>query len=132
MPKFGRKSQEKLSTCHPDIMRICNELIKTMDVTVLQGVRYIEEQEELVRQGKSKTLNSRHLPDSSGLSRAVDLAPYPIDWNNRDRFIYMQGMIVGIASQLGIGIRSGIDWDVDGEIKDHNFFAGPHFELTDI
>jgi len=129
MYKFGRKSKEKLATCHPDIQKICNELIKIMDVTVLEGIRTKEQQEEYVRTGKSKTMNSRHLDQGDGYSHAVDLAPYPIDWNDRERVVYMQGMIRGIAQQLGIEVRSGIDWDSDGQVKDHTFFDGPHFEL---
>ena len=129
MYKFSSKSKAKLNTCHPDIVKICNELIKMMDVTVLEGVRTKEQQEEYVRTGKSKTLNSKHLKQADGYSHAVDLAPYPIDWNDGQRFAYMQGMIRGIAQQLGIKVRSGIDWDVDGETKDHTFFDGPHFEI---
>lgn len=124
MYKFGKKSQEKLSTVHPDLQKIANELIKLMDVTVLEGIRTKERQKELVRTGMSKTMNSKHLTGD-----AVDLAPFPINWQDRDRFIYMQGMIRGIAHQLGIKIRSGIDWDSDGNLKDHSFFDGPHFEL---
>jgi len=100
-----------------------------MDVTVLQGVRSKEEQEELVRKGMSKTLKSKHLKQNDGYSHAIDLAPFPIDWNDKDRFIYMQGMVRGIAGALNIKIRSGIDWDSDGKIKDHSFFDGPHVEL---
>ena len=129
MYKFGKKSLEKLQTCHPDIQKICNELIKMMDVTVLEGVRSQERQAELVAQGKSKTMNSKHLKQADGFSHAVDLAPYPIDWEDGKRFMYMQGMIRGIAQQVGIEIRSGVDWDSDGQVKDHSFSDGPHFEL---
>ena len=129
MYKFGKKSLEKLQTCHPDIQKICNELIKMMDVTVLEGVRSQERQAELVAQGKSKTMNSKHLKQADGFSHAVDLAPYPIDWEDGKRFMYMQGMIRGIAQQMGIEIRSGVDWDSDGQVKDQSFSDGPHFEL---
>lgn len=130
MYKFSAKSQAKLDTCHPDVRKICNELIKLMDVTVLEGVRTVEQQEEYVRTGKSTTMNSKHIKQPDGWSHAVDLAPYPIDWNDGQRFAYMQGMIRGIAHQLGIKVRSGIDWDSDGETKDHTFFDGPHFEIV--
>lgn len=122
--KFSAKSLEKLNEIHPDLQLICKELIKLMDVTVLEGKRTKERQEELVRTGMSKTMNSRHLTGD-----AVDLAPYPIDWSDRERFIYMQGMIRGLAHMMCIDVRSGIDWDSDGQIKDHSFFDGPHFEL---
>ena len=129
MYKFGKKSLEKLQTCHPDIQKICNELIKMMDVTVLEGVRSQERQAVLVAQGKSKTMNSKHLKQADGFSHAVDLAPYPIDWEDGKRFMYMQGMLRGIAQQMGIEISSGVDWDSDGQVKDHSFSDGPHFEL---
>lgn len=129
MYKFSKKSKDKLATCHPNIQKICNELIKIMDVTVLEGVRTKEQQEEYVRTGKSKTMNSKHLKQQDGYSHAVDLVPYPIDWSDTKRFAYMQGMVRGIALQLGIEVRSGIDWDSDGQLKDHTFFDGPHFEI---
>jgi len=131
MYKFGRSSKRKLATVDPDLQKIANELIKLMDVTVLEGIRTEDRQKYLVETGMSKTLNSKHLPNQEGLSEALDLAPYPIDWQDRERFIYMQGMIRGIAHMKGIEIRSGIDWDGDGNIKDHTFFDGPHCELKD-
>lgn len=130
MPKFSKKSLKKLETAHPDLQRIYHELVKIMDITILEGVRSVETQEEYVRTGKSKTMNSKHLKQSDGFAHAIDAVPYPIDWNDKDRFIYMQGMIRGIAHQMGIKVRSGIDWDSDGEIKDHSFFDGPHVELS--
>jgi peptidoglycan L-alanyl-D-glutamate endopeptidase CwlK len=124
MYKFSKKSLDVLQGVHPDLQKIASQLILLMDVTVLEGVRSKERQEELVRTGMSKTMNSKHLTGC-----ALDLAPFPIDWNDRERFIYMQGMVRGIAQQLGIKIRSGIDWDSDGVVKDHSFFDGPHIEL---
>lgn len=129
MPKFSKRSLDKLNTVHPDLRKVYFELIKIMDITILEGIRSFETQEEYVRTGKSKTLKSKHLEQSDGYSHAVDAVPYPIDWGDKDRFIYMQGMIRGIASQMGIKVRSGIDWDSDGEISDHSFFDGPHCEL---
>lgn len=126
MYKLGKRSLEKLNTTDPKLQDIVKELIKLMDVTVLEGRRTLGRQKELVETGMSKTMNSKHLD-----GKAVDVAPYPIDWQDRDRFIYMQGMIRGIAHMMSVEIRSGIDWDSDGEIRDHSFFDGPHFELKD-
>ena len=131
MPKFSKKSKDLLSKAHPDLQIIYNELIKIMDVTILETLRTKETQEEYVRTGKSKTMKSKHLEQDDGFSHAVDAAPWPIDWNDRERFVYMQGMIRGIAHAKGIKVRSGIDWDSDGQIKDHTFFDGPHTELDD-
>ena len=129
MYKFSQSSVDKLNTCHPDIKLICGVLIQIMDVTIIEGVRTPERQAQLVAKGLSKTLDSKHLVQPDGLSHAVDVAPFPIDWNDRERFVHMQGMIKAIAHMLGIKIRSGLDWDMDNDLKEHKFSDSPHFEL---
>ena len=54
MPKFSNRSAERLATCHADLQRLFNEVIKKYDCTILEGHRSNERQEELYRQGKSK------------------------------------------------------------------------------
>ncbi len=61
MFKFSKRSREKLDTLHPDLQAVLNEAIKHVDFTVLEGLRTLERQEELVRIGASTTLNSMHL-----------------------------------------------------------------------
>tara|TARA_E500000305_G_C3918212_1_gene186781 strand:+ start:354 stop:692 length:339 start_codon:yes stop_codon:yes gene_type:complete len=107
------------------------EVIKHIDVTVLEGHRSVERQAELFRQGKSKLDGSpgkmskhNHKP-----SLAVDVAPYPIDWQDRERFIACAFFIKGIASQMGIKLRLGADWNGDFRITE-SFFDAPHFELV--
>ena len=126
MYKFGKRSKQRLKGVNPDLVKILNQLIKIMDVTIIEGLRTEERQAELLNQGKSKTKYSKHI-----VGKAVDLAPYPIDWNDRDRFHYMGGMLRGIAKQLNINIRWGGDWDSDGETKDNGFDDLVHFELLD-
>ena len=84
MPRFGKRSKERLKGVKPELVNVLNELIKIMDVTIIEGLRTEARQEELVAQGKSKTKYSKHLE-----GKAVDLAPYPIDWEDRERFHYM-------------------------------------------
>lgn len=129
MYQFGKASKAKLATIHPDLQKILSAAIKHIDFTIVEGMRTLETQKEYVRIGRSKTLNSKHLEQDDGYSHAVDVAPWPIDWDNRERFIYLQGIIKGIACEMGIDIRSGIDWDGDGDITDTSFFDGPHIEL---
>ena len=129
MPRFSQRSKDRLDTCHPDLRKVFNEVIKHVDCTILEGVRTLDRQKELVRTGKSKTLKSKHLPGSDGLSRAVDVAPYPIDWNNKERFYIFAGFVKGIAAEMGIKIRMGADWDGDFTTRDQTFHDLPHFEL---
>jgi len=124
MPKFGKKSQERLRGVNSELVNVLFELVKIIDVTIIEGVRSQERQDRLVAEGKSKTKFSKHIT-----GRAVDLAPYPIDWNDRDRFHYMGGMLRGIAHQMGVKVRWGGDWNGDGETKDNNFDDLVHIEL---
>lgn len=118
---FGPKSLERLSECHPDLQRICNELIKEMNVTVLCGHRNQADQEAAVESGMSREHwpHSRH---NSMPSRAVDLAPYPLDWHNIAAFVDMCDRIKRIAQELNIPIRQG---------RDFSFLDYPHTELAD-
>lgn len=85
MPKFSKKSRERLSTCHPDIVRVCEELIKQYDFSVLQGHRGEKEQNKAFEGGKSNVRWPRSAHNKTP-SLAVDIAPYPIDWENLERF----------------------------------------------
>ena len=126
MPRFGRKSRERLKGVDARLVNVLNELIKIMDVTIIEGVRSAERQEELLKKGATKVKYSKHME-----GKAVDLAPYPIDWNNRDGFYYMGGMIRGIAHQMGLKVRFGGDWDSDGDTKDNSFDDLVHVEIRE-
>ena len=126
MPRFGKRSRERLKGVNIKLQHILNQLVKIMDVTIIEGLRTESRQNELVAQGKSKTKYSKHLE-----GRAVDLAPYPIDWEDRERFHYMGGMLRGIAHEMDVKIRWGGDWDSDGEIADNSFDDLVHVELVD-
>jgi len=100
-----------------------------MDFSVLCGIRTLDEQKELVSKGLSRTLNSRHLPNKNGLSEAVDIAPYPIDWNNHQSFHRLAGIVQAAASLHDTRLRWGGDWDGDNDTNDQSFIDLPHFEL---
>lgn len=131
MATFSRTSQERLATCHPDIQKVMTEVIKHRDITVLDGARTLEQQRAYVASGHSHTLNSKHLVQSDGYSHAIDIAPYPIDFNDRERFYYTAGFILGVAEVLGVKLRWGGDWDGDSDIHDQKFYDLPHFELKE-
>ena len=124
MPKFGKRSKERLRGVDARLVNVLNELVKIMDVTIIEGLRSEQRQEKLLKEGSTKTKFSKHIT-----GKAVDLAPYPIDWNDRDRFHYMGGMIRGIAKQLNVPVRWGGDWDSDGETKDNRFDDLVHVEI---
>ena len=122
MYHYGRRSLKRKGTCHPKIQIILDELIKIIDVTIVFGYRGELEQNKAVLENRSTKLfpHSKHnrMP-----SLAVDVAPYNskvpggVDWNDKDKFYYMQGLIRAIAFYKGIKIRGGHDWDGDNDFK---------------
>lgn len=118
--KFSQKSLDKLYTCDHRLVAICLELIKEIDFTVICGTRSKEDQDKAVAGGFSRTIypTSKH---NKNPSEAVDLAPYPIDWNDIDRFKDLAVRFKRIAEEKGIAISAGADW----KMRDY-----PHFELA--
>ena len=128
MGKFGQRSLDNLVTAHADLQRLFNEVIKHYDCSIICGHRSQEEQDKAVHEGRSKEAwpNSKH---NSEPSMAVDVAPYPIDWNDVKRFYHFAGFVKATALYLGIEIRWGGDWDSDNDFKDQIFNDLVHFEL---
>jgi peptidoglycan L-alanyl-D-glutamate endopeptidase CwlK len=132
MAKWSKTSMDRLATCHPQLQILFNKVIDHYDCTVIEGFRTGDKQDELYRTGMSKLRypESKH---NHQPSLAVDVAPYfaespHIRWDDRESFIHFAGFVKGVASQMGINIRCGIDWNSDNQFKER-FFDGPHFEL---
>ena len=132
MPKFGKRSRDRLKGVDAKLVNVLNEVVKYFDITVIEGLRSQERQNELVEQGKSKTKFGKHV-----MGKAVDIAPYPIDWNARDDFHYLGGFVLGVASKLGVRVRWGGDWNASSlykgqrTTKDNSFDDLVHFEILD-
>lgn len=134
---YGPRSLEVLETLHPELQLLCGALIALKDISLIEGRRSDERQEELYRLGKTKVRagGSKH---NLNPSEAVDQIPYPFsqaDWRDRDRFHLHAGFVLGVAELLyarGVmtrKIRWGGDWDKDWETSDNEFDDFPHVEL---
>ena len=130
MAKFGKRSKERLATCHPDLQKVFNEVIKHVDCSVLEGMRNEERQNKLFDEGKTKVRypSGRHNNDPS---YAVDVTPYPINWEDWERQTLFPGFVIGTARAMGITLRWGGDWDMDFKVMDNRFDDFPHFEIRD-
>jgi len=128
MPQFGKKSKEQLATCNEKLRRVFNEVIKTVDCSVLEGHRDKDRQDSLYEEGKTK-VKYPHGRHNEFLSRAADVVPYPIDWDDRERFHLFAGFVLGTAKQMGIDLRWGGDWNINWFVDDNKFDDFPHFEL---
>lgn len=120
--KFSQRSLDNLKDVHPDLVRVITAALQSspLDFSVIEGVRAIARQKELVAKGASQTMNSRHL---HGL--AVDLLPInpetgkgEFEWT-----LYHQlgPAVEAEAKALGVPITWGARWA--------SFPDGPHFEL---
>jgi len=116
--KLGTRSLQNLSGVHPDLVAVVKKAIEIseQDFTVLEGIRNINRQRELVKTGKSTTMNSRHLT-----GHAVDLAPWPISWE-WEGFYPIADAMKQAAEELEVDLK----WGGDGK----SFPDGPHFELS--
>ena len=130
MPSFGRTSIRKLSECDECIQIVLNDVVKEFDCSVICGYRDEAAQEELFRVGKSHVQypKSKH---NVRPSLAVDVVPYPVNWQDRERFTYFAGYVLGVAAAHGIRLRWGGDWNGDWNVRDNHFDDLPHFELRD-
>ena len=115
--KLGTRSKQNLSGVHPDLVAVVERAIEIteQDFSVLEGIRNINRQRELVKAGKSTTMNSRHIT-----GHAVDLVPHPVSWD-WEYFYPIVDAMKDAAEELGIDIVAGADWE--------NFPDGPHFQL---
>tara|TARA_R110001592_G_scaffold101043_1_gene286169 strand:- start:56 stop:448 length:393 start_codon:yes stop_codon:yes gene_type:complete len=128
MPRFGKRSIGRLQTCDQKLQELFYEVVKHFDCSVIEGHRGEERQNKAHAEGKSKLKypNGKH---NQTPSIAVDVAPYPIDWSDRDRFHYFGGFVLGVAKQMGMNIRWGGDWNQDTQTKDNKFDDLVHFEI---
>ena len=130
MPRFSSRSKRRLDTCDSKLEKLFKEVVKYFDCTILEGHRGKEAQNKAYNDGKSKVQypNGKH---NKRPSVAVDVAPYPIDWSDRDRFHYFGGFVLGVAKKMGMNIRWGGDWDMDTKTKDNKFDDLVHFEIKE-
>jgi peptidoglycan L-alanyl-D-glutamate endopeptidase CwlK len=129
MAEFSKRSATFLAECEPDLQLVFNYVIGVVDCTIITGHRDKYTQNELYRNAGSQL----QYPDSkhnSLPSRAVDAAPYPIDWQDRERATLFAGFVMGAADVLGVKLRWGGDWDADWQVKDNGFDDLWHFELV--
>lgn len=149
--KLGSRSIERLGGVNANLVRVVKRAIEIseVDFTVLEGVRTKEQ--AYINYGKGRTgkelsekgvptkyanpgaakvtwlnnpLSSKHMTGA-----AVDIAPYPIDWNDLKRFDLMADAMFRAAKEIGVKIRWGADWNGNGVFREKGESDSPHFEV---
>lgn len=118
-----------LTEAHPDLSKLFAEVAKHVAIQVLDSKRGEAAQMLAVHTGRSKVTfgNSAHnyVP-----SIAVDVVPLPLDWSTPAPFIRLaQDWVLPLAKKMGIPIRWGGDWNMNGKTTDETFIDLPHYEL---
>lgn len=118
--KFSKRSENNLVGVNADLVKIVRLALElsSVDFGITEGVRSKERQKQLLAEGKSQTMNSRHLT-----GHAVDVVAYlgsQISWEWK----YYEQIATAFkraAAELNIPVEWGGDWKT---LKD-----GPHFQL---
>ena len=139
MAHFSERSKSRLATCDPDLQRLFNRVIEVgkLDIVIVCGARSKEAQDAAVAGGVSKApwpTSKHNCPEPGQLSRAVDWAPWVdggIPWKATDQFLYIAGILAGLAEGMGISIRNGADWRRNARAKGNAFEDLGHTEKYD-
>lgn len=120
MFNLSKKSLSKLQGIHPDLVKVVRRAIQIseVDFAVGEGLRSIERQKELVKQGASKTMNSRHLTGHAIDLMALSNGKVVWDW---PLYHKIADAMKRAAREVNVQIEWGGDWKT--------FKDGPHFQL---
>lgn len=125
MYSFSKRSLNNLKGVHPDLVKVMTASIAASDVdfAIIEGLRTLERQKQMVAEHKSQTLNSRHLT-----GKAVDFMVYVDGVGTWGAKYYKQvsDIVKKTAHNLNIPITWGGDWttlkDLDHIELDHNTY----------
>lgn len=122
---WSTKSKQFIEQCDFRLQCLVNLMLhfSKFDLTVTCGYRNEQDQENAFKDGKSKLHfgQSKHnfLP-----SKAIDICPYPINWDTNDkRWKELGALAKRCAELIGISIIWGGDYQ---SFKDY-----PHIELKE-
>lgn len=118
--RLSQKSLDKMSGVNPDLIKVVKRAIELtpVDFGITEGLRTVERQKQLVAEGKSQTMKSRHIT-----GHAVDVVAYvdgKVSWEWK-LYEQISKAFKQASADLGVPIEWGGDWK---SLKD-----GPHFQL---
>lgn len=145
---LSASSRSKLVGVHPDLVRVVDRAIEItrVDFKVIEGVRTVARQHQLVSSGASQTMDSRHIT-----GHAVDLAAMEgsrIVWAPFSLYEDVAESMRVASIELGVDVMWGAAWHVTlkhgssaSALMDEYvalrrsqgrrpFMDGPHFQLS--
>ena len=139
MSALSHESRDNLNGVLPDLAQIAIEVTEFFDLHVLPGnVRTKEKEQELIDQHLSTTLHSMHIVQSDGYGHAIDVAPTPMEWDDKTpsnlteyevRQLALSFYIKGYAQAKGLKVRIGADFHDDNRRTVPTFKDLDHIEV---
>ena len=149
--KLSQRSLDRLKGVDQKLVAVVKRAIELspIDFMVLDGVRTREQC--MINYGKGRTAaqcQAKGVPAKYAqpkvakvtwlnnpfaskhcFGKAVDLVPYPVDWNDLKKFDKIAKAMKQAAKELGVPVRWGADWDGDGKPRERGESDSPHFEI---
>ncbi len=147
---------DELEGVHPSLQKVVRRAgeITPIPFRVIEGVRSKERCYQIYGQGRTASqckargvpakyakpnlpkrtwlnnpLNSKHCKKADGYGHAVDLFPFPYDWNKIKAFDKVAVAMYQASLELGIPIKWGANWDNDNKWHERGEYDSPHFQL---
>ena len=148
--KLSNRSKKNLDGVDDRLVAVVEYAIEVtkVDFAVIEGIRTIQRQRELVASGASQTMNSKHID-----GHAVDLMAYIGNRASWELNLYddIADAVKLAAIEVGVPIKWGAAWHIpdirswDGTMQDaldgytdlrrsqgrRAFIDGPHFEISE-
>lgn len=116
---ISERSLRNMEGLHPDLRAVIRTALEQdKDLVLIEGLRTIERQKQVVAEGASDTMNSRHLTGHAGDIAIIRNGVFIKDFNE---YKVIAKRIKAIAKRLGIPVTWGGDWPSED---------GLHWQLT--
>ena len=149
--QLSKRSLSRLAGVDDKLVAVVKRAIEIsqVDFMVLEGVR--SKEQCMINYGKGRTaaqVQAKGVPAKYAnpsaakvtwlnnpfaskhvTGKAVDLVPYPVDWNDLSKFDKIAKAMLQAAKELKVNVRWGADWDGDGKPRERGESDSPHFEI---
>ena len=132
--KLSNRSLDRMKGVNPKLINLALLAIKRTPIDFgiawMGGLRTPEEQNQLFKDGYSQ-MDGYEKISKHQFGEAIDLNVFVgskiVD--NKEMLCVVAGVMFSCAAELNIRIRWGLDWNMNGDIRDNNFNDQYHFEL---
>ena len=115
---FSNNSKQKLSTVHSDLQKVAKTALSMSlyDFRILAGKRTLARQKQLLKQGKTQTLDSKHLKGLAIDIAAMNVFNQKITWQ-LEYYCHIANAFKYAAKLHNVKIRWGGAWTVSDLAK---------------